>query len=69
MVDDCKLKSVDNESGRHKIVYGSEEDDNTATKFLSELDLTESQSKESLASLLVKNLELSEVNLVLQIKL
>ncbi|KAL1822440.1 hypothetical protein ACET3Z_009218 [Daucus carota] len=60
LVDDCKLKSVDNESGRHKIVYGSEEDDNTATKFLSELDLTESQSKESLASLLVKNLELSE---------
>lgn len=65
LVEDCKLKAVDTESGRHNIIYGSKEDDNTALKLLSELDLTESQSKESLASLLVKSLELSDVNLIL----
>ncbi|KAL8125471.1 protein SEMI-ROLLED LEAF 2-like [Apium graveolens] len=60
LVEDCKLKAVDTESGRHSITYGSKEDDNTALKLLSELDLTESQSKESLASLLAKSLELSD---------
>ncbi|WOH06488.1 hypothetical protein DCAR_0625916 [Daucus carota subsp. sativus] len=57
LVEDCKLKAVDNESGHRKIIYGSDEDDNTALKFLSKLELTESQSKESLASLLVETLE------------
>lgn len=70
MVEDCKLKTIDNQSGHRKIIYGSNEDDNTALKFLSELELTESQSKESLASLLVESLEnLSDVNLILHIKL
>ncbi|KAK1366205.1 putative transmembrane protein cmp44E [Heracleum sosnowskyi] len=57
LVEDCKLKTIDNQSGHHKIIYGSNEDDKTALKFLSELELTESQSKESLASLLVESLE------------
>ena len=70
LVEDCKLKAVDNESGHRKIIYGSDEDDNTALKFLSKLELTESQSKESLASLLVETLEnLSDVNFILHIKL
>lgn len=68
LVEDCKLKTVDYESDHHNIIYGSKEDDNTALQFLSELDLTEFQSKESLTSLLVKSLELSDVNLIFHIK-
>ncbi|KAL8095398.1 hypothetical protein AgCh_036752 [Apium graveolens] len=67
LVEDCKLKTSDNQSDHRKIIYGSIEDDNSALKFLSELQLTESQSKESLASLLVeslKNLADSEVSTI-----
>lgn len=61
-MEDCKLQAVKSGSHRPVNVYGSEEDDNLALKSLSEIDITEDQTRESLASEIVKSLEnLSEV--------
>lgn len=61
-MEDCKLQAVKTGSNRPANVYGSEEDDNSALKFLSEIDITEDQTRESFASEIVKSLEnLSEV--------
>lgn len=60
-MEDCKLQAVKTGSQRAN-AYGSEEDDNSAMKFLSEIDITEDQTRESFASEIVKSLEnLSEV--------
>lgn len=61
-MEDCKLQAVKSGSHRPANVYGSEEDDNSASKSLSEIDITEDQTRESFASEIVKSLEnLSEV--------
>lgn len=61
-MEDCKLQAVKTGSHRPANVYGSEEDDNSALKSLSEIDITEDQTRESFASEIVKSLEnLSEV--------
>ncbi|KAL3622520.1 hypothetical protein CASFOL_033931 [Castilleja foliolosa] len=58
LVDDCKLQAVD-----HKIspddrgkVYGSNEDDEDALKSLSAINISDEQSTDSFASLILKNL-------------
>ncbi|KAF9592741.1 hypothetical protein IFM89_017311 [Coptis chinensis] len=50
LVDDCKLEAVSSGSDHPIKVYGTEEDDNTALKSLISIEITEDQSKESLAS-------------------
>ncbi|PIA48441.1 hypothetical protein AQUCO_01400793v1 [Aquilegia coerulea] len=54
LVEDCKLHAVGTDSD-HKF-YGTNEDDNAALKSLSAIELTEDQSKESLASTIVTSL-------------
>ncbi|XP_059668417.1 protein SEMI-ROLLED LEAF 2 isoform X2 [Cornus florida] len=57
LVEDRKLQAV-NTGTHHPInAYGSKEDDKSALKFLSEIGTTEDQTTESLASVIVKNLE------------
>lgn len=51
LVDDCKLEAVKTELQK---VYGSKEDDEDALKSLSEIEIVENQSKESLATMIVK---------------
>ncbi|KAH1073450.1 hypothetical protein J1N35_025778 [Gossypium stocksii] len=53
LVDDCKLQTTKNELNPGKI-YGSKEDDEDALKSLSEIHLAENQSKDSLATMIVK---------------
>ncbi|KHG10450.1 Protein EFR3 [Gossypium arboreum] len=61
LVDDCKLQTTKDELNPGKI-YGSKEDDEDALKSLSEIHLAENQSKDSLATMIVKFLgKLSDV--------
>lgn len=62
LVDDQKLKAVNGGAEQAtNIAYGSKEDDNVALKTLAQIQITEDQSKESLASEILKSLgELSE---------
>ncbi|XP_052481847.1 protein SEMI-ROLLED LEAF 2 isoform X2 [Gossypium raimondii] len=53
LVDDCKLQTTKVELNPAKI-YGSKEDDEDALKSLSEIHLAENQSKDSLATMIVK---------------
>ncbi|XP_052878498.1 protein SEMI-ROLLED LEAF 2 isoform X2 [Gossypium arboreum] len=53
LVDDCKLQTTKDELNPGKI-YGSKEDDEDALKSLSEIHLAENQSKDSLATMIVK---------------
>ncbi|KAI7994460.1 hypothetical protein LOK49_LG11G01227 [Camellia lanceoleosa] len=57
LVEDCKLQAVDNGSPLPKTVCGSKEDDSSASKSLSEIKITKDHSRESLASVIVKNLD------------
>ncbi|KAI8562205.1 hypothetical protein RHMOL_Rhmol03G0016500 [Rhododendron molle] len=57
LVDDCKLEANDTGSQHSSITFGSKEDDVSASKFISEIEITEDQSRESLASVIVKSLE------------
>ncbi|KAG5555681.1 hypothetical protein RHGRI_006358 [Rhododendron griersonianum] len=57
LVDDCKLEANDTGSQHSSITFGSKEDDVSASKFVSEIEITEDQSRESLASVIVKSLE------------
>ncbi|KAF7148752.1 hypothetical protein RHSIM_Rhsim03G0019100 [Rhododendron simsii] len=57
LVDDCKLEANDNGSQHSSITFGSKEDDVSASKFVSEIEITEDQSREFLASVIVKSLE------------
>ncbi|XP_062114862.1 protein SEMI-ROLLED LEAF 2-like [Humulus lupulus] len=56
LVDDCKLQALHAESDR---AYGSKSDDECALSSLSAIDITGSQSKESLATMILKALEKS----------
>ncbi|KAK3223938.1 hypothetical protein Dsin_010963 [Dipteronia sinensis] len=53
LVGDCKLH-VNNGGGHNRNVYGSKEDNEDALKSLSAVEITENQSKESLAAIIVK---------------
>ncbi|KAK6941834.1 hypothetical protein RJ641_027211 [Dillenia turbinata] len=53
LVGDSKLQAVNSESR----VYGSKEDDNSAIKSLSEVKISEDQTKESFASMIISSLE------------
>ncbi|KAK0573140.1 hypothetical protein LWI29_003522 [Acer saccharum] len=54
LVGDCKLHVVNNGGGHLRNVYGSKEDNEDAMKSLSAVEITENQSKESLAAIIVK---------------
>lgn len=57
LVEDCKLQAIPQTK-----VYGSKEDESDALDSVSAFSVTESQSKESFASLIVKSLaDLSDV--------
>lgn len=68
LVEDCKLQAADSSSGYGKVIYGSKEDDSSAQKCLSQINITEEQSTESLVSLILKSLSnLPDVNISLLI--
>ena len=54
LVGDNKLQAVNKNS---TIAFGSKEDDNSASRFLSEIVLKEDQTRESFAAEIVKTLE------------
>ncbi|XWS35528.1 hypothetical protein CRYUN_Cryun20dG0004900 [Craigia yunnanensis] len=54
LVDYCKLQTAKTELKHPGKVYGSKEDDEDALKSLSEIEIAENQSKESLATMIVK---------------
>ncbi|KAB5519501.1 hypothetical protein DKX38_023820 [Salix brachista] len=67
LVEDRKLQAVSTESGHPAIVYGSKEDDSSALKSLSEIDVTGNQSREFFAAEIAKslgNLENIEVSTI-----
>ncbi|KAJ6300460.1 hypothetical protein OIU76_021285 [Salix suchowensis] len=67
LVEDRKLQAVNTESGHPAIVYGSKEDDSSALKSLSEIDVTGNQSREFFAAEIAKslgNLENIEVSTI-----
>ncbi|TQD89872.1 hypothetical protein C1H46_024574 [Malus baccata] len=57
LVEDRKLQAVKTGPNHPRHLYGSEEDDNMALKSLSEINITEEQTKEFFASEVVKSLE------------
>ncbi|KAL5986775.1 hypothetical protein ACLOJK_015108 [Asimina triloba] len=57
LVEDSKLRAVNAASSNHANAYGSKEDDNAALMSLSAITITEEQSIESLASLVMHRLE------------
>ncbi|XP_060185208.1 protein SEMI-ROLLED LEAF 2 isoform X2 [Lycium barbarum] len=56
LVEDSKLQAADSSSGNGKVTYGSNEDDSSAQKCLSQINITEHQSTESMISLILKSL-------------
>ncbi|KAI3446472.1 hypothetical protein Pfo_003137 [Paulownia fortunei] len=56
LVEDSKLQIIDTGSGHQKIIYGSKEDDISALNCLSEININDDQTKESLVSVIIKNL-------------
>ncbi|GFP92232.1 protein efr3 homolog b [Phtheirospermum japonicum] len=56
LVEDSKLQLNENESG-HQIGYGSEEDDSSAQRCLSDIKINEDHTRESLVSVIIKNLD------------
>ncbi|XP_043691428.1 protein SEMI-ROLLED LEAF 2-like isoform X2 [Telopea speciosissima] len=57
LVEDSKLQAVNTGSDHLFKAYGSKDDDNAALKSLSAIEITDDQSKESLASIIVQSLE------------
>ncbi|KAJ4706418.1 ARM repeat superfamily protein [Melia azedarach] len=57
LIEDHKLHAFNTRSDQSRNVFGSKEDDNLALKFLSEIENTENQTRESFASEIVKSLE------------
>ena len=55
LVEDHKLQAVN--SGSRENAYGSKEDDSLALKSLSEIEITEEQTREFFAPEIVKSLE------------
>ncbi|CAN0864726.1 Protein SEMI-ROLLED LEAF 2 [Linum grandiflorum] len=58
LVDDSKLQAGDMDISQPNKAYGSKEDDEHATKSLSGIETTQSQSKEALATMMLKFLRL-----------
>ncbi|KAL3632475.1 hypothetical protein CASFOL_025459 [Castilleja foliolosa] len=56
LVEDSKLQLNENESG-HQNGYGSEEDDSSAQKCLSDIKINEDQTRESFVSVIIENLD------------
>ncbi|KAM3280808.1 protein SEMI-ROLLED LEAF 2 isoform X1 [Capsicum chacoense] len=56
LVDDSKLQASDSSSVPGKVTYGSKEDDSSAQKRLSEINITDEQSTRSMISLILKSL-------------
>lgn len=56
LVEDCKLQAVNTDSSHPIRLYGTKEDDNAALNSLSAIEITEDQSRESLASTVVTSL-------------
>ncbi|URE05211.1 Cyclin-related protein [Musa troglodytarum] len=56
LVEDGKLQAVNTAANNFSIAYGSQEDDNNALESLQAVELTESQSKESIVSLIMNSL-------------
>ncbi|XP_021645517.2 uncharacterized protein LOC110639043 isoform X2 [Hevea brasiliensis] len=54
LVDECKLQAVKNQLDHPRKVYGSKEDNEDALNSLSAIEITESQSKESFATMIAK---------------
>lgn len=64
-MEDHKIQTVKTGSDHPANVYGSKEDDSSASKSLSEIEIIEDQTRESFASEILKSLEnLSEVKLL-----
>ena len=62
------MQAVNSGTGQPKDAFGSKEDDDLALKFLSEIVITNDQTRESFASEIVKSLEhMSDVKLLCQI--
>lgn len=59
LVSDSKLQAAVDTVRQPSKVYGSKEDDEDALKSLSSIKLTESQSNESFATMIVQSLEKS----------
>ncbi|GFP87741.1 protein efr3 homolog [Phtheirospermum japonicum] len=57
LVEDSKLQISDAGLGDQNIVYGSKEDDNSALQSLSEIKFNDTQTKESLVTVITKNLD------------
>ncbi|KAK6791200.1 hypothetical protein RDI58_010281 [Solanum bulbocastanum] len=56
LVEDSKLQAAESSSGNGKVSYGSNEDDSSAQKCLSQINITEEQSTQSMISLILKSL-------------
>jgi len=56
LVEDSKLQAANTASTHHIKTYGSKEDDDAALQSLSAVELTDSQSKKSLVSLIANSL-------------
>ncbi|KAJ6408239.1 hypothetical protein OIU84_011535 [Salix udensis] len=56
LVEDRKLEAASTDSGHPTLVYGSKEDDSSALKSLSEIDVTGNQSREFFAAEIAKSL-------------
>lgn len=58
LVDDCKLQAADGKTELNHVrkVYGSKEDDDDAMKSLAAIEISEDQSTEFFASMVVENL-------------
>ncbi|CAN4089923.1 unnamed protein product [Withania somnifera] len=54
LVEDSKLQASDSTSVHGRVAYGSNEDDSAAQKCLSQINITEEQSTESMISLILK---------------
>ncbi|XP_008443197.2 protein SEMI-ROLLED LEAF 2 isoform X1 [Cucumis melo] len=58
LVEDCKLQAVTIQSDIKTSPYGSKEDDDLASKFLSEVEITEDQTRESFVTEILKSLDI-----------
>ncbi|KAL6505973.1 hypothetical protein OROHE_022692 [Orobanche hederae] len=56
LIEDSKLQLNEKGSG-HQISYGSEEDDSSALRCLSDITINEDQTRESLVSVIINNLD------------
>lgn len=56
LMDDCKLRAVNTGLDHPKKVYGSKEDNDDALKSLAAIEISQTQTKESFASMIVKML-------------